>query len=195
LPGEDVEMFGRGFDRLVALGPAEIQVGILKRLRGTPIVRHDAEFGMVYSPTAPYEVLQTGCIDFTTMQRMRRFARFWDLIANSGQFVETTPLIWGEGSPFEHSMRLSDWLYARLGRQHGVALERLAELLLEFLVDQMKRDGGEVGTTLWRDLSRGARRDVPEFLRRFVPQDQWRRQRRGEPAAIPPRQARRLAGR
>src|ERR1043166_3585296 len=37
LPGESVESFGAGFDRLIALKPQEIQVGILKRLRGTPI--------------------------------------------------------------------------------------------------------------------------------------------------------------
>ncbi len=42
LPGETLESFAAGFDRLIALGPQEIQVGILKRLRGTPIVRHDA---------------------------------------------------------------------------------------------------------------------------------------------------------
>ena len=35
LPGESVESFGAGFDRLVGLGPHEIQVGLLKRLRGT----------------------------------------------------------------------------------------------------------------------------------------------------------------
>src|SRR5687768_15099979 len=97
LPGESIEIFGRGFDRLVALRPQEIQVGMLKRLRGTPIVRHDAEFGMVYSPHPPYEVLQTREIDFATMQRMRRFQRYWDLIANSGNFIETTPLIWSVG--------------------------------------------------------------------------------------------------
>ncbi|MEO6434313.1 MAG: radical SAM protein, partial [Tepidisphaeraceae bacterium] len=59
LPGEGMESFGEGFDRLVSLGPQEIQVGMLKRLRGTSIVRHDGEFGMIYSPSAPYEVLQT----------------------------------------------------------------------------------------------------------------------------------------
>ena len=36
LPGETLESFGAGFDRLLALRPQEIQVGILKRLRGTP---------------------------------------------------------------------------------------------------------------------------------------------------------------
>jgi radical SAM superfamily enzyme YgiQ (UPF0313 family) len=50
LPGETLESFAAGFGRLVALGPQEIQVGILKRLRGTPIIRHDAEWQMVYNP-------------------------------------------------------------------------------------------------------------------------------------------------
>src|SRR5205823_12838444 len=90
LPGESVESFAAGFDRLVAMRPQEIQVGMLKRLRGTPIVRHDAEWATVYSPHPPYEILQTKLINFATMQRLRRFSRYWDLIANSGNFVETT---------------------------------------------------------------------------------------------------------
>ena len=94
LPGESLESFAAGFDRLIALGPHEIQVGILKRLRGTPIVRHDAEWQMVYNPHPPYEILQNRLIDFATMQKLRRFARYWDLVGNSGNFVETTPLIW-----------------------------------------------------------------------------------------------------
>ena len=99
LPGEPLESFGAGFDRLVTLGPQEIQVGILKRLRGTPIIRHDAEWQMVYSPHPPYEMLQNRLLDFATMQRLRRFARYWDLVGNSGNFVETTRLIWEEGQP------------------------------------------------------------------------------------------------
>jgi radical SAM superfamily enzyme YgiQ (UPF0313 family) len=100
LPGETLESFATGFDRLIALGPQEIQVGILKRLRGTPIVRHDAEWQMIYNPHPPYEILQNRLIDFATMQRLRRFARYWDLVGNSGNFVETTPLIWsGFGVP------------------------------------------------------------------------------------------------
>jgi hypothetical protein len=30
------------------------------------------------------------------MQRLRRFARYWDLVGNSGNFVESTPLIWSQ---------------------------------------------------------------------------------------------------
>jgi radical SAM superfamily enzyme YgiQ (UPF0313 family) len=99
LPGESLESFAAGFDRLIALGPHEIQVGILKRLRGTPIVRHDAEWQMLYNPHPPYEILQNRLIDFATMQKLRRFARYWDLVGNSGNFVETTPLIWSNVEP------------------------------------------------------------------------------------------------
>jgi len=98
LPGETVESFAAGFDRLIALNPQEIQVGILKRLRGTPIVRHDAEWRMIYNPQPPYEILQNKLIDFATMQRLRRFGRYWDLVGNSGNFIETTPLIWSGNS-------------------------------------------------------------------------------------------------
>jgi len=137
LPGENLGSFGRGFDRLVALAPQEIQVGILKRLRGTPIVRHDAEFAMVYSPVPPYEVLQTRDLDFATLQRMRRFARYWDLVANSGRFANTLPLLWREASPFARFLAFADWLYARLRRTHEIALHVLAESLYAFLTAEL----------------------------------------------------------
>jgi radical SAM superfamily enzyme YgiQ (UPF0313 family) len=136
LPGEDVPSFAAGFDRLVALGPQEIQVGLLKRLRGTPIARHDREWSMVYSPQPPYEILQTKLIDFFTMQRLRRFTRYWDLIANSGNFIETTPLLWRDGLPFQGFMRFSDWLYAQTRQTHSIALARLRELVARYLTEE-----------------------------------------------------------
>ena len=170
LPGEDLDSFGAGFDRLVALRPQEIQVGMLKRLRGTPIVRHDAEWGMVYSPHPPYEVLQTGAIDFATMQRLRRFSRYWDLVANSGNFVETAPMLWpDDASPFRSFLRLSDWLHEQTGRRHGIALQQLAALLFRFLVDVRGLAARDVAAAVWRDYQRGGRSDRPAFLRDLVP--------------------------
>jgi radical SAM superfamily enzyme YgiQ (UPF0313 family) len=190
LPGEDLESFAAGFDRLVALGPQEIQVGILKRLRGTPIVRHDVEWGMVYSPHPPYGVLQTKEIDFATMQRLRRFSRYWDLVANSGNFVETAPMIWATGgrSPFAAFMELSDALHARFGTGRGIALHHLAE----FVFDRLGRTP-DLARAMWRDYQRGGRVDCPEFLREHVPEDERRRVTRGrETTSSPPRQSRYL---
>jgi radical SAM superfamily enzyme YgiQ (UPF0313 family) len=168
LPGETVETFGAGFDKLVRLEPQEIQVGILKRLRGTPIIRHDDEWQMVYSAAPPYEILSNRLIDFPMMHRLRRFARFWELIANSGNFVDSRDLIWEEsGSPFTSFLTLSDWLFEREQRAHGIPLVKLSHRLFEFLTEVSSLDPETVAQSLWRDYVRGGRRDRPAFLRSF----------------------------
>ena len=140
LPGETLASFGAGFDRLYALRPQEIQVGLLKRLRGAPICRHDEPWKMVYSPLPPYEVLQTGALPFVDVQRLRRFSRYWDLCANSGRFPATMALLLGPdgSSPFQQFLRLSDRLFSGLGQTAAIALPRLEAALRGFLVT----DGG-----------------------------------------------------
>ncbi len=128
LPGEDLASFARGFDRLAGLRPHEIQVGILKRLRGAPIARHAEAFDLRFSPQPPYNILATDRIDFATMQRLSRFARYWELVANSGRFVRTLPLLL-DRSPFANFLAFSDALYAAAGSRHGIAGERLYEHL------------------------------------------------------------------
>ena len=219
LPGETLESFAAGFDKLIALGPQEIQVGILKRLRGTPIFRHDAEWQMIYNTHPAYEILQNKLIDFATMQRLRRFARYWDLVGNSGNFVATTPLIWtgfgvppsgGNGeqarntstkpaeagtpnaSPFHSFLRFSDWLYARIGRTDSIALARLMELLFEFLMREPALDAKLVAETFWRDCQRTGRRDAPNFLKEFLPAENWP-VIRDRDRSLPKRQSRHLA--
>jgi hypothetical protein len=181
LPGEDVASFASGFDRLVALAPQEIQVGMLKRLRGTPIARHDEAFAMRYSAHPPYEVLSTSVIDFPTMQRMRRFARFWDVVANSGRFTRTLPWVWAQenDSPFKRFDALSDWLWQQAGRTHAIALHRLTELFWQWLTTEARRPAAEVAIDLAADIAQAGRRDVPEYLRDFVTHEQMQRMHSG----------------
>jgi hypothetical protein len=153
LPGENLASFALGFDRLVALGPHEIQLGILKRLRGAPIARHTQEFDLRFSADPPYQILATDCIDFPTMQRVSRFARYWDLIANSGRFKATLPLLLGD-SPFARFMDFSIWIYARTGQTHALAHDRLVHLLHEFLSTQTN-NVSDFGAALIKDY-RGA---------------------------------------
>lgn len=135
LPGEDLESFGRGFDQLVALKPAEIQVGILKRLKGTPITGADPCWRMTYASEAPYEVLHTSVLSFQELQRLQRFSRYWDLVANSGRFPQALPRLLKE-SPFANFLAFSDWLYSEAGATHGIALSRLEKLLESYLEGQ-----------------------------------------------------------
>ena len=142
LPGEDLASFGRGFDRLHALRPHEIQVGILKRLRGASIARHTEQHAMRYSPDAPYVVLATDKLSFNDVQRIVRFARYWDLVGNSGRFHRTLPLLLAE-QPYARFMQLTDWLYARTGKTHEFALEKLCNHLHDLLIE----NGGDAQLT------------------------------------------------
>lgn len=191
LPGESVASFAAGFDRLIALGPQEIQVGILKRLRGTPIVRHDLEWEMIYNPHPPYEILQNKLIDFATMQKLRRFARYWDMVGNSGNFVASTPLIWEGAAPFEAFMRWCEWLHAKTRRTDGIALLRLMELMFEFLTAEKRQEPRKVAEALWSDYKRGGRHDKPGFMKDYLTEDALKTESRGK-AALPKRQARHL---
>ncbi len=155
LPGESLDSFAAGFDRLVALQPHEIQVGILKRLRGAPIARHTAEWQMIYDSQPPYEILQNRDLDFATMQRLRRFARYWDLIANSGRFFENAPLIWKNSSPFREFLAFSDWLYTETRSTHGIALPRLARLLEKYLRE--KKEFSDISGSVTHSQAPGPR--------------------------------------
>ena len=193
LPGETLESFAAGFDKLIALRPQEIQVGILKRLRGTPIVRHDVEWQMIYNAHPPYEILQNKLLDFATMQRLRRFARYWDLVGNSGNFIAVTPLIWSNNaSPFNNFLRFSDWLFAKIHRTDSIALARLMELLFEFLTHELALDAKLVAEIFWQDCQRTGRRDAPNFLKEFLPEENWHSLRERD-RSLPKRQSRHIA--
>jgi len=193
LPGETVGSFAAGFDQLLGLGPHEIQVGILKRLRGTPIIRHDAEWQMAYNPHPPYEILQNKLIDFATLQKLRRFARYWDLVGNSGNFIGSAPLIWSrDASPFRAFMRWSEWLHACVGRTDSIALVRLMELLFNFLTAELGLDPQQTAGVMWQDYQRGGRNDKPSFLRGFLTADNQRPFAHRDRSRLPKRQRRRL---
>ena len=165
LPGETLTSFGEGFDLLYSLGPQEIQVGILKRLRGTPIARHTQEYDMRYMTTPPYRLLAHKDADFDTVQRMVRFARYWDLIGNSGRFTQTLPLLLNGGA-FERFMNLSDWLFQTTTQTHRIALSKLFDLLHEYMTSNDLWDTSDVERALLADFKSNKLKGLPKFARR-----------------------------
>jgi hypothetical protein len=171
LPGESLASFGAGFDRLWALAPHEIQIGILKRLRGAPIARHTAAHSMVYAESPPYEVLRTDALSFVELQRIKRFARFFDLVVNHGRFLRTAQLLMQAESPFFAFLAFSDWLFAETRARHGIALPRLAELLGRHLIEVRGLAHDDVHAAIVADLGK---EKLPTQLQRGIPARQLR---------------------
>lgn len=168
LPGETLESFAVGFDAVSALGPHEIQLGLLKRLKGTPIIRHDAEWGMVYQEHPPFQILKTRTMDYATLQQLGRFSKFWDLYANSGDFKATWALIQRvaeHGSPFRAFWDFSRYLSSRHAQGHGIALLNRVESAWHYLIDELKADPDDARAALIQDYTGSVKRDVPSFLR------------------------------
>jgi hypothetical protein len=171
LPGETLESFAAGFDRLYALRPHEIQLGILKRLRGTPIARHSAGHAMVYDPNPPYTVLQTGVVDAVTVQRFTRFSRYWDLVANSGRFRQTLSL-WldqGQASPFYAFLAFTDWLWHSTEKTNGLSPEVLVDALFDYLCASGSLSASTVQETLLTDYLASGARASPRALKGRLP--------------------------
>lgn len=163
LPSDTLANFAKSFDQLVSLKPHEIQLGILKRLRGVPLNRHNEEYQLRYNPEPPYNILCTRDIDFGTMQRVNRFARYWDMIANSGRFQNTLPLILGD-EPFNNFMRLSDSLYQAVGSTWNISLRRLYILLFESLSDMDAIDQSLLLESMKVDYERTGEKSSFELL-------------------------------
>jgi radical SAM superfamily enzyme YgiQ (UPF0313 family) len=168
LPGESLPSFAQGFDRLYAIKPHEIQLGILKRLRGTPIARHTAAHGMVYDAAPPYTVLQTGVVSAADMQRFTRLARYWDLTANSGRFRQSLALLLQGPSAFDNFMRFSDWLWQTTGKTSGLTPENLVDSLFDFLTREQNINPTEARNVLLADYQASGAKSRPHSLRALM---------------------------
>ena len=169
LPGETLDSFAVGFDRLVALRPQEIQLGLLKRLRGTPIARHTLVHGMVYDANPPYTVLQTAVVDAQTVQRFCRLARYWDLIANSGRFKTSLPFLLQGPSAFAALLDCCDWLWHTTGATQGLTPEILVDVLYDYLTARKGLPHQEVQQHLLTDYLASGARARPSSLREVLP--------------------------
>jgi radical SAM superfamily enzyme YgiQ (UPF0313 family) len=192
LPGETLGEIGAGFDALHALGPQEIQVGLLKRLRGAPLTALEAPWALRFDPVPPYSVRSTAALSAETVSRLRAFSLLWDRLANRGHLPTALPLLWrggresahlpratqdsdrlrdgpgkqrGARAPFAAFLGFSDWIVARTGRAHSLSLKVLTEELFSHLTGPAGRAPDAAGPALVADYCRVPRKDLPQCLR------------------------------
>jgi len=169
LPAESLQSFAENLNTLCSLTRSEIQIGILKKLSGTVMNRHDAMHGMIYSDTPPYDILQNDLLSYKEIQKMKRFARFWDLIYNSGNFTHSFQLIYKNRTVFDGFYALSEFIYTQTQSTWKISLERLSTLLFEYLVFTCKLDLEYVASVMIKDILSVKGRAVPKAIQRHCP--------------------------
>jgi radical SAM superfamily enzyme YgiQ (UPF0313 family) len=171
LPGESFESFANSFNELYSLGVDEIQVGVLKLLRGAPIKRHTEGHRMVYKTEPSYDILQNDLISFMDMQRIKRFARYFDLVFNNGNFKKSVIFIWHNTTPFDGFMKFSDWLFKKTNQTSNIALVRLGDLIFEYLTAEIKIAKEVVADTMVDDFKNSGQRRLPVIVRDYATVD------------------------
>lgn len=156
LPGEDWESFLDGLDTLLSWGPQEIQLGILKRLRGAPLTAFSDDFGLRFSSKPPYEVLCSDHLSFFEVQHARRMAHLWDRLVNHGHFPSTLQEgLWKDcPSKSRAFAALTHWVHAHYERVHGWPLAKLALYFGQYLHNACQLPADQVAQLLQADLAR-----------------------------------------
>jgi radical SAM superfamily enzyme YgiQ (UPF0313 family) len=167
LPYETMESFANGFNELIEARPHQIQVGILKKLKGAPIARHQEVCDMKYSENPAYEILQTNTKTFMDLQEIKRFARYFDIFYNAENFPKTIEiLIKTREKPFNAFMDFSKFIWEKTGQTHKISLVNQIRFLFDFLTKENVVSKEEVVNSLEDDyfLVPG-RSDKLHFLR------------------------------
>ena len=167
LPGESLKSFAENLNKLMSMSSCEIQIGILKKLSGTYIKRHDEDFKMVYSDIPPYDILSNSELSFNDIQIMKRFARFWDLTYNSGNFKKSIHLLWSGEGVYENFYAFSNWIYEQTDSTWKISLQRLGELLFTYLTEVKGLDGQSVSDDMLVDMMKLKGRAIPAYLKAY----------------------------
>lgn len=168
LPGEELKSFGKNLDELCSISTSEIQIGILKKLSGTTLNRHDIKFGMSYSDIPPYDILKNDLVSFKEIQKMKRFARFWDLTYNSGNFKNSFSFLYKDGKVFDGFYAFSEWIYSQTDSTWKISLDRLSKLFFTYVTEVLEHKKEDVASVMLEDLMKIQGRIVPKFLKPFI---------------------------
>jgi len=169
LPGETFDSFKDSFNQLYHCRPHEIQLGILKRLKGSPIIRHTKAFDLRFNPLPPFNILSTDRVSFTTMQRINRFARYWDMIGNSGRFKYALTDILSD-EPFDDFMAMTEWIFNKTGQNHNINLKKLYELVSQAVEALMPEKHQLVLTKLQLDFEAAQLKSLFSSLKLYAAQ-------------------------
>ena len=125
LPYEDLNLFQVSFDTLFSLQASELQLGILKLLKGTKLRSQRESYHFVFQGNAPYDVRASAWLKEEEMQRIHACAeaveKFWNSAACRSVITAILKLHWYE-SAFALFM---DRTYQRCSKNEWSVLQQI----------------------------------------------------------------------
>lgn len=162
LPGETMESFIAGFNKLYQLGPTEIQLGTLKRLPGTSL---HLDKNLIFSSAPPYDIKHTDTMSADDLDTVRRFASHWERTVNRRHYPQSLRTLLNTPNPWRRFNLFSRDLERSMGRT-ALDFVNIGHTLLSQLVDVGGMTRTEARTLVREDFQRNPKRiHLPAFLR------------------------------
>lgn len=148
LPYENLPSFRSSFNDVYALKPAQLQLGFLKVLKGSPMESRAPEYGLIYTSQPPYEVLATEWLSYEDVCCLKQVEEVLELYYNSGQFVHTLHFLQPYfDSPFDMYASLAAWYEKHSLFAIQSSRIRKYEILLEFAAAHLATSPAEPTAT------------------------------------------------
>ena len=119
---------------------------------------------MVFQDSPPYAVVQTDALSPEQVVAFTRLARYWNLIANSGRFPSSLPLLLKGKSAFAGFADFAVWLWNKTERTSGITPEALVDALHAYLTEVRSIPAPVVHAALLSDYRGSGARAKPLAL-------------------------------
>lgn len=133
LPGENLKSFQNSFNDVYSIYPEEIQLGFLKVLKGSSMEDDASEWGIVYSPYPPYEVLKTNDLSYSELIILKKIEEMVDKYYNSGKFKNVLKYFCSKyENPYNFYLQLSEFFNKKGYFDRSISANDYYKVFLEF---------------------------------------------------------------
>ena len=116
---------------LAGFGAEEIQLELLKVLPGTRMREDAVQYGIIYSPTTPYEVLCSDCVTIEETQTARLLSKLLDFYYNARAWRNITQQLILHDRKF--TAKFLHWLRQKEYLEQPLSIEKRGLLLYDFI--------------------------------------------------------------
>lgn len=169
LPHEGYESFKNSFNDVYEIGPEKIQLGFLKLLKGSGLRRDKDKYGFKFLDKPPYEVLETHCMSYEEMTRLKGIEDLVEKYYNEGYFRHTIEYIIEKEYPTAFDFFEVFLTYWEEKEYHRVNHSRfkLYEILWEFVEEKKFSNKDIIGELMKYDfVFNNPKPNIPKFLNR-----------------------------
>ena len=177
LPGENYESFRNSFNDVYGIHVEVIQLGFLKLLKGSEMINESEQWGMVYVPYPPYEILKTRDISYEELVKLKRVEKMVDKYYNSQKFDNILKYFVEKfNTPFDFFYELGLFFYEKGYLGVKISSVDYYKIFIEFNEEKLKEDNFALKEIVKYDyLQYNKKKWLPDFLTRDMDKETERK--------------------